>query len=170
MARLYRSCGSNVLIEEFNRLRYDVTAILNGLQLLTPPVLEIGTVAPEEVKHGAFNIRVDGVTETVAAGEEAFTAVTHDIADPDANPREAIYVLSVAAGGAITITKGDTAAAGAAVAPATPAGEVKMGEVLIQHDGSAIFDATTSALDAAHLTVTYTDEPVAALTSDDLTK
>jgi hypothetical protein len=45
-----------------------------------------------------------------------------------------------------------------------------MGEVLVQHNGTAIFNAVSDDLDAAHLTVTYTDAAllgadVVALTS-----
>jgi hypothetical protein len=143
----------------------DVVAIQGGDALLSAPGLAIGTSSAAKVKHNAFNVRVDGNTQLIAAAEVAFTATTHDIADPDAAGREAIYVLSVNAAGTVTITKGSDAALGAAVAPATPAGEVKMGEVKVAHDGSAIFDASTDLLSAAHLTDTYTDATLAALTS-----
>lgn len=146
---------TNVIVEE--RDLFGVLQEVPETTLLSVPSLGIGST-PANVATSAFSFRVDGTREdkaAVAAGT-AFTATTHDIADPDAEPREAIYVLSVAAGGAITITKGADAAADEAVAPATPADEVKIGEVKIQHDGTAIFDATTDSLAAAHLTVTYT--------------
>lgn len=125
--------------------------------LATPVTLAIGST-PANVATSAFDYWLSGTRYekgAVAAGT-AFTATTHDIADPDANPREAIYVLSANAAGTITITKGATAVEDAAVAPATPAGQVKIGEVKVQHDGTLPFDATTDALNAAHLTVTYT--------------
>ena len=155
----------------------DVLAIHVGDALLLAPTLAIGTSSAAEVKNSAFEIRVNGVTELVAAGETGFTATTDDIADPDASGREIVYVLSVAAGGTITITPGTIAALAAGVAPSTPAGEVKMGEVLVAHDGSAIFNATTDLLSAAHITDTYTDATPealaganpAAITSADLT-
>jgi hypothetical protein len=154
---------------QFNALRADVEAIRSGDGLITAPTLAIGTSSAADVKNSAFDIRVNGLVETVAGGETAFTDTTHDIADPDTAGREAVFVLSVAQGGTITITKGSDAALGAGVAPATPAGEVKMGEVLVAHDGSAIFNANTDLLSAAHITDTYTDAAVEALSSEDLT-
>ncbi len=155
----------------------DVLAVQSGDALLSLPVLAIGTSSAAEVKNSAFDIRVNGQVETVAAGETGFTATTDDIADPDASGREIVYVLSVAQGGTITITPGTIAALAAGVAPSTPAGEVKMGEVLVAHDGSAIFNATTDNLSASHITDTYTDSSIealagsnpAAITSADLT-
>jgi hypothetical protein len=151
-------------------LRAALVACLTGAGLISTPTLAIGTSSKKDVKFSSFNFRALGFQEAKTGAEVAFTATTHDIADPDALPREAIFVLSIAQGGTVTITKGSDALAGAAVAPATPANECKMGEVLIQHNGTAVFDATTDDLDAAHLTVTYTDEPllgadVLALTS-----
>jgi hypothetical protein len=136
----------------------DMLTALQGTRLLSEPGLAIGT-DQTRVAYDELIWSVNGMRYRIAAGEVAFTATTHDITDPDTDPREAVYVLSVAAGAtSVTITKGTTAAEDAAVAPSTPAGHVKVGEVLIQHDGSAVFDATTTELDAAHLTVTYTDE------------
>jgi hypothetical protein len=95
-----------------------------------------------------------------AATEVAFTATTHDIADPDADGREAYYLLSVAAGSTTcTITKGTTAALGAGAVPATPAGHLAVGYVKVAHDGTAIFDASTDLLSATHLVDTYVDYP-----------
>ncbi len=147
--------GAQVLRQEFNALRLDLVAGRAGM--MGAPNLRIGTT-DTNVRTDAFYFVDSGILElkaAVAAGT-AFTATTHDIADPDASPREIIYVLSIVTGGVITITEGIIAVADAAVAPASPAGAVKLGEVKIQHDGSAIFNATTDALTAAHLTVTYT--------------
>lgn len=156
------TAGSDIynLRKQFNNLVDALDTLVNGDALLSDPNLAIGTSSKAKVKNGADLIwQVDGMRYRIAADtEHAFTATTHDIADPDAAGREAIYVFSVTAGStACTITKGADAALGAAVAPATPAGHVKVGEVKIAHDGSAIFDATTDDLDAAKLTVTYTD-------------
>jgi hypothetical protein len=161
LASQFTSCGqADNLRTQFNALRTLVNTLLNGDGLITVPTLAIGTVSKKEIKiTGAFNVMVDGRTFSEPAQEVAFTATTHDIADPDANPREAYFILSIDGAGAVTITKGSDAAAGLAVLPSTPAGEVRFGYVLIQHDGTLPFDATTNDLDAAHLTVTYTDEP-----------
>lgn len=134
-------------------------AALQGSLLLSAPGLAIGTQSKADIAYEELLWQVDGVRYRLPAGEVSFTATTHDIADPDDDPREAIYVLSVAAGAEdVTITKSDTAAEGEAVAPDTPEGHVKLGEVLIQHDGSDEFDATTDDLDAAHLAVSFSDE------------
>lgn len=156
-----------VVTQPEDRLRDAINALSQSDLLLSNAGLAIGTGSAAKVKYNAFDFQVDGVAAHVAAGEVAFTPTTHDIADPDTDPREAIYVLSIAEGEtAPTITKGATAAAGAAVAPATPANEIKLGEVLVQHDGSAIFDASTDDLDAAHLTVTFTSSTPTPVTID----
>lgn len=162
--------SANELVRaQYNLLVADVQSALTGSILLSAPGLAIGTSSAAKVKHNELIYQVAGMRYKVAAGEVAFTATTHDIADPDTNPREAIYVLSVNAAGTVTITKGADAAADAAVAPATPAGEVKLGEVKIQHNGSAIFDASTDLLSAAHLTDTYTDATPFAMTAATVT-
>lgn len=145
----------NKLVTDLETIR---AGLLGGVFASAAPGLAIGTSANTAIKiTTAFTVNVNGKAVTVAAQEKAFTATTHDIADPDTDPREALYLLSTDTQGNVTITKGATAAAGAAVPGDVPAGEVVFGQVLIQHDGSAIFDATTNALNAAHLTVTYTD-------------
>jgi hypothetical protein len=147
----------NKLVTDVETLRAQLIESVNGDLLLSAPTLAIGTTSAAEVKHADLIFQIDGMRYRIAAGEVAFTATDHDIADPDAAPREAVYVLSAGAGAStVTITKGTDAAADAAVAPATPAGHVKFGEVKVQHNGSAIFNATTDLLSAAHLTDTYT--------------
>ena len=168
--------GAQVLRQEFNAFRADFLAGRMGL--MGAPNLRIGTT-DTNVRTDAFYFVDSGIMElkaSVAAGT-AFTATTHDIADPDAAGREALYVLSIATGGTITITKGADAALAAAVRPAVPAGEIDLGQVLVAHDGSAVFNATTDALTAAHLTVTYTSQDpelvqasLQGITSRDLTE
>lgn len=150
---------------QFNAIRDDIDTLLTGTGLRSTASLAEGTTA-ENVASGAFEYQIDGVTyakDAVAAGT-AFTATTHDIA----SDKEAIFVLSIDTGGTITITKGDDAAAGEGVAPATPTGECKMGEVKILATGDT-FDATSDGLDETWLTVTYTDTAAIAQTSSDLT-
>lgn len=150
---------------QFNALRADLNTVLTGDYLISLPVLAIGSTKAQ-VANGAFTFAVNGIQEqkaAVAAGT-AFTATTHDIADGSARA----FTISIATGGTITITAGTAAVGTTATAPATPAGEVKMGEVLIAASG-AIFNATTDDLDAVHLTVTYTDSAVFTRTSSDLT-
>lgn len=149
---------------QFNKLADALGLTENGV-LRSAPSLAIGTTSKKEVKHATFTTEIRGLTVSVTGAEVAFTATTHDIADPDADPREAYYTISVSSAGTVTITKGATAAADAAVKAAAPAGETVVGWVKIQHDGTAIFDATTNDLDAAHLTVTYEDAPVVSAIS-----
>jgi hypothetical protein len=153
-ATMFKSGGnSENLRSTFNDLRTFVLAALTGSTCLTSPALKIGTSSKKAVRNNsAFSFTDDGVTETKAAAETAFTATTHDVA----SDKEAIFVLSIATGGTITITKGDDAEIGQAVAPDTPTGEAKIGEVKIATSGDT-FDATTDDLDATWLTVTYTN-------------
>ena len=125
--------------------------------------MAIGTTKTD-VLNAATSVLLRGSgAVTVASAETAFTATTHDIADADANPKEKWYAFSVQADGStITITMGAIAEADLAVKPVAPAGEVVLGWVKIQHNGTAIFDADTDLLDAAHLTVTYEDAPIMA--------
>jgi hypothetical protein len=161
------------MIERDDNVLWNLTGVVNTLsalvnqlntgdELLSVAGLAIGT-DKTAVAHDALRFQIDGYRYAAVAGEVAFTATSHDIADIDDDPREAIYVLSVDVAGAVTITKGTTAAKDEAVAPATPAGEVKLGEVLIQHDGTLPFDATTDELDDAHLLVVFTDEALGVL-------
>ena len=143
---------------QFNALVDMVDLAIAGTGCLSDPALAIGSTKAQ-VANGAFNYQIAGMRyakAAVAAGT-AFTATTHDIADGSARA----FTLSIDAAGTITITPGTAAVGTTATAPATPAGEAKMGEVLIAADG-AIFDATTDDLDASHLTVTYTDYNYAA--------
>ncbi len=113
----------------------------------------IGTTNNTRVKTGAATVYHSGAPVTLAAAETAFTATTHDIASGN----EAKYLLTMSRAGAIVITKGaDAAGVGASLDPATPSDSVLLARVSIRATG-AIFDATTDALSAAHLAVTYED-------------
>lgn len=104
-----------------------------------------------------FAIAAEFASRTTA--ETAFTATDHDITAVVGSVQEAVYLLSVDANANVTITKGTTATGAAAgVVPAVPAGECAIGHVRIAVDaGSTDFDASSDDLDAAHLTVAYTD-------------
>lgn len=128
----------------------------NAGRLLSNPTLAIGTGSKAKILTSAFSYIKDGIIKTVASAETAFTATTHDIADG----YEAIYVLSLdPSDDSFTITKGTSVESGVGtpVAPATPTGELKLGEVKIVTSG-AIFDASTTLLDAATVTDTYTNK------------
>lgn len=133
--------------------------IANGAtvgKLMDNPTLAIGSSSKAKIKTSAFAYVKDGVMKTIAAAETAFTATSHDLADGG----EAVYLLSLKlADDSLVITKGTevVSADEDAVAPATPDGHLKLGEVLIATSG-AIFDASSTDLDAATLDVTYTNK------------
>lgn len=138
--------------------------------MLNRPSLAIGTVDAAEIKNeNPITKVVGGAIAEIAAGETAFTATTHDIA-PDAGLiQEAVYLISVQAGGTVIVTKGTTAGEGLAVPPALPAGEALVGYVTVQvAAGATLFNATTDDLDAAHLTTTFEDADGEALQGADL--
>ena len=158
----------NKMVDDLEAVRALVVSMLEGDLLLTAPTIAIGS-DPTKVAVGAFTFQINGNTEAKAASDVAFTADTDDISDDDEDPKEAVYAMSVAAGGTISFTKGATAAPGVMFAPVVPAGELAIGDVRIQHDGSAIFDATTDELSAAHLTVVYTPATPTTLAAASLT-
>lgn len=102
---------------------------------------------------------IAGVYYTKTTAEVAFTATAMDIAYSESAVQEAVYLMSLAANGTATITKGVIASgAGNAVIPATPASNVAIGYVRVAVAvGTTPFDASTDLLDAGHLTVTYTN-------------
>jgi hypothetical protein len=133
-------------------------------RLISNPNLAIGTSSAAKVKTDAFSFILDGEITEVATAETAFTATTHDLTDG----QEAIYVLSVdPSDSSLTLTMGTavTSASASAVAPATPTGELKLGEVLIATSGAA-FDASTTELSAGTVTDTYTNKTDAVSTAD----
>lgn len=120
--------------------------------------LAIGSVSKKEVLIGnTVTFAINGVILTKTTAEVGFTATVHDIAPDASNVQEAVYLLSLNAAGAATITKGPTATgAGNAAIPDTPAGQTAIGYVRIAiAAGATPFDATSDDLDAAHITDTY---------------
>ena len=132
-----------------------------GVAIVGTPALAIGSSSKKKVKNGAFTVVRDGVVSTIASTETDFTATTDDLAKSTG----AVYNVYLDATNTIKILKGTATAGGTgAVCPTTPAGGLKIGEVKIVTSGAAIFDASTTELDAATLTVTYTnktDVPIA---------
>lgn len=130
-----------------------------GVAIVGSPALAIGSSSKAKVLNGAFTVVRNGVVSTIAGGETAFTATTHDIADG----KEAIFLVYLNGSNVVTLLKGADAGADEAVCPDTPDGGLKIGEVKISVTG-AIFNASTDELDAAHITDTYTnktDVPIA---------
>jgi hypothetical protein len=120
----------------------------------------IGSVSAKEIKLAAAVVYTSkGVFKSLAAAEHAFTAADDDItADADL-VQEAMYLLTVDAAGAVTVTKGVTAdGSGNAVMPESPSGGVPIAALrLAVAAGATDFDATSDDLSAAHLTDTYYD-------------
>lgn len=155
---------------EFNSAGYlhnaNLKAVLDYMfknHLSNVPTLAIGSTSKAKVAVGAVAGVLDGVGFNIAAGEVAFTATTHDIAADADEIQEAIYLIYCDTS-AVKILKGTTAGEDLAVCPDLPASHLKIGEVKIKiAAGADIFDATTTELDAAHVTDTYSLKPVSAL-------
>lgn len=103
----------------------------------------------------------NGIFKSKTTAEVAFTATTHDIPSSLTDIKERCYLLSLAADGTPTITPGAIATgAGKALLPEIPADKTPIGFVRIAvaaGEPTAFFDATTTDLDATHLTVAYTN-------------
>ncbi len=144
----------------------DIESLRTGSAILTTPVLAIGTVAAEELKHDAFQVRINGVTVDVPAGEVALTATTHDVAAHATNI-ERRYDVSVQADGTVIITAGAVAASGASAAGATPAGNISVGDFMLRTD-TTLFDAVTMALDEAGVVASaFNSDAIEVLTASD---
>lgn len=123
------------ILADMTALRAAMVIGATGSGLVSTPTLQIGTGSAAKTKHVDFTYQINGVRIAKASSE---ITMVGNIADPDANGREAIYVLSIQTNGTITVTKGADAALGAGVAPAT--------------------------LNAAHLTTTFTTSALAGAT------
>lgn len=114
---------------------------------LTTGGVTIGSSSKKAVKIATtIYALIDGVLSAKTTAEVAFTATTHDVAAG----KFAVFVLSLSTGGTVTITKSaDAASLATVVIPATPAGNVVIGLVIVNPTGTGIFDATTTDLDDA---------------------
>lgn len=126
-------------------------------QCLNAPGLAIGTGSKKKIKiTNDIGCIINGKIVPIAAQEVAFTATTHDIADGYINT----YVLTADVTGTVTIRMGDpvliAATATAITLPPIPDGSAILGVVTISTNG-AIFDATTTDLDAVTVTDLYYD-------------
>lgn len=132
-----------------------ICGVLRGDEVLTSATtLSIGTSSKPKVKVGAVTGWINGVYFAANAQEVAFTATDHDVADT----KWATYRLSIVANGTVTITKSASTYATRALAiaalPAVPTAEVDLGYVIV-HANGALFDASTTNLDAATVAVEY---------------
>jgi len=130
-------------------------------RLVSNPNLVIGTSSKAKIKHDAFTYVLNGAFTTITGGEVAFTATTHDITDGEG----AVFLVYLD-GSTVKLSKGTATTGGTgATCPATPAGKLKLGEVKIVTSG-ALFDASTTLLDAATVTDTYTNKTDLVATAD----
>lgn len=142
-----------------------LVALANSLRTvlnlcLSAAGLTIGTVANTKVKiANTVTYLIGGVFKSKTTAEVAFTATTHDIPANASAVQEAVYVLSLDGDGTPTLTMGlITTGSGTAPIPDPPAGQAVIGYVRIAvAAGATPFDASSDALNAGHLTVTYTD-------------
>lgn len=136
-----------------------VTPIDNAISNhpLNTPGLVIGSSSKKKVKI-ANNLLclIGGKLVTVAAQEVAFTATSDDIADGYIN----VFVVNIDSAGTAYLTKGQAVLTASGVAgvglPVLPANRCVIGVVSIS-TAAAIFDATTTDLDAGTVTVAYYD-------------
>lgn len=132
-----------------------VNAVLRGEEVLTSTVtLAAGTSDTAKVLIGAHTIWVDGLYYSIPATELAFTATTHDCA----NGKWRTYRISMEADSTGVITHAastySTKALALAALPDCPAGDVDLGYIIVYANG-ALFDASTTKLNAATVIVTY---------------
>jgi hypothetical protein len=126
--------------------------------LLSAPSVKTGTTSAKAWRSEAFTFAARGKKESKAAAETALTATTHDVAAS----KEAWYVLSIAAGGALTITKAADQTIGTKVLPTVPDNEVPVGYLQVITGAGGIFDATTDDLSVGgnRVAVNFHDAPV----------
>lgn len=120
--------------------------------------LAIGTTSKKTVKiANTVTFLSNGVFKSKTTAEVPFTATAHDIPANASAAQSAIFLLTLAADGTPTLTKGDIASAPVvATIPERPATGTPIGYVKVSvAAGATPFDATTDDLDAAHLTCTY---------------
>lgn len=140
--------------------RFDAVNTLMKYRALSAAGLAIGTVANSKVKIvNTVTYLHNGVFKSKTTAEVAFTATTHDIAANASAVQEAVYLLSLDASGTPTLTMGAIASgSGNALLPELPAGLTPIGHVRVAvAAGATKFTAGTDALNAGHLTVSYSD-------------
>ena len=138
------------------KLKVTRAALRNSI--LSSPGLAIGTGSKAKVLiANTVTFLSDGVFKSKTTAEVAFTATDHDIPANASTVQEAVYALSIAGDGTVTITMGTIATgSGNAQPPAIPNGNALLGYVRIAvAAGATPFDASTDLLDAAHITDTY---------------
>lgn len=148
-----KALSNKTLMDQFDAMH---TAFRN--MCLSTAGLAIGSSAAAKVKIvNTVIFLASGIFKSKATAEVAFTATTHDIPPAGGSVQEAMYLLTLASDGTPTLTMGAIATgSGAALMPERPATGTPIGAVRVAvAAGATLFDASTDALDAGHLTVTY---------------
>lgn len=121
--------------------------------------LAIGTSSKAKVKIVNNTLAcVNGTMVLIAAGTEvAFTATIHDIADGYIN----MYVVMTDSAGTVTMRMGTAATTSAGIAavipPSLPSTNVAVLGIVTVSTTGALFDASTTLLDAGTVTARYYD-------------
>lgn len=129
-------------LTEFAKLFY------SGSALLHTPALTNTTTA---LAFSAFNYLINGIMARKAAGTQALTATSDDVAQD----KWASFRVSIAAGGTVTITRAadqDTEALAHSTLAAVPANQADMGYFVVRGGTAAIYDATTTNLQTGGVT------------------
>lgn len=113
-----------------------------------------GTNAGTIQTANAVDYAIDGILYTKAATDNI--AVT--AAAQQAESTKCMYLVSVNAAGAVTVTKGDTVAStGSAYLPDLPENSAPLGAIRIVTDNATTFTAGTTDIGAAGITETFYD-------------
>lgn len=155
----------NGFVFEYDRTNKKLKALTSGVQniALGPAGLVIGTGSTAKVKvANTVAYLSGGLFKSKTTAEVAFTPTTDDITASASAIKERVYLVTVDSGGTLAMTAGDVATgAGLAKVPAAPNGKTVLGYVRVAvAAGATPFDASTDALSAGHLTVTYVDTGV----------
>lgn len=145
----------------YNNLAQIVAYSMPGV-LLAAPASKKGTTSAKTWRTEAFSYQVRGLKEAKAAVETAFTATTHDVAAS----RQAWFLLSIATGGALTITKAADQIIGTELLPQVPDNQIAVAWAKVVTTAGGIWDATTDDFGAPGApggfvaSVTIVDAPV----------
>jgi hypothetical protein len=110
--------------------------------LTSAPAVKTGTTSAKTWRNELFTYATRGLKASKAATETAFTATTHDVAAS----KQAWFVLTIASGGALTITKAADQNIGTDLLPEGPDNQIVVGYLKIVTGSGGIWDATTDDL------------------------
>lgn len=134
------------LREEYNKLLTAVSYMMPGV-VLTTPACKTGTTSAKTWRNEAFTYVARGLKESKAATETAMTGLSV------AASKEAWLVMTVAAGGTLTITKAADQTIGTILLPQAPDNEVIVAYLQIV-TGTTGYTAVTDDLAVAAQIIT----------------